>query len=74
MTTTTRMQQLGLDGLSVVEKITLIGELWDSLGDESFPLTDEQEAELERRIELYKADPKRGSPWPEVMARIRASR
>jgi putative addiction module component (TIGR02574 family) len=72
----TTMQKLGLDKLSVEERLSLIGELWDSVldGRDDVELTPEQEAELDRRLDLQEADPKRGSSWEEVKARIRAAR
>lgn len=33
-------------------------------------LTDEQRAELDRRLKEYEKDPKAGSSWPEVRERI----
>jgi putative addiction module component (TIGR02574 family) len=43
------------------------------LADEKaeMPLTDAQRQDLQRRIAAYEADPKAGSGWEEVKARLR---
>lgn len=35
-----------------------------------FFLTEEQKAELDRRLALYELDPNQGSPWEEVKERL----
>jgi len=72
----TTLQKLGLDKWTVEDRLNLIEELWESVlnGDSNAGLTPEQEAELDRRLDLQEADPKRGSSLEEVEARIRASR
>lgn len=35
------------------------------------PLTWTQRAELDRRLQAYQQNPREGSSWPEVMARLR---
>lgn len=61
-----------IQGLTVSERIMLAEALWDSLSDESadINLTDEQKAELERRLSAYKVDGDQGSDWASVKARI----
>jgi putative addiction module component (TIGR02574 family) len=46
------MTTLGIDRLSVEERLQLVQEIWDSLGDrvEQMPLTPAQQQELERRL------------------------
>lgn len=63
---------LGLDRLSVAERILLVQELWDSIAGtpEAVTLTDAQKRDLERRLEAYGDDPKSGSPWEEVKDRL----
>jgi putative addiction module component (TIGR02574 family) len=58
--------------LSPAERILLVEEIWDTLASdpESVPLTDAQKRELDARLEAYYADPKAGSSWDEVKARI----
>jgi putative addiction module component (TIGR02574 family) len=60
--------------LSVSERILLVEDIWDSIAafPESVPLTDIQKQELERRLEAYHKNPVLGSPWEEVVARIKA--
>jgi len=50
----------------------LIEDIWDSLAkvSEAIPLSDDQKAELDRRLAEYEADPTAGSRWAEVRARI----
>lgn len=60
-------------GLPADEKLRLVMEVWDSLGEgEVPPPTDEQVAEAERRFEAYQRDTSRGSSADEAMKRIRA--
>ncbi len=59
--------------LSAAERLELVEELWDSIAgdDEALAATDEQRADLERRLAEADADPTGGSPWEEVEERIR---
>jgi putative addiction module component (TIGR02574 family) len=61
--------------LSLAERLELVEELWDSIAAECerapVPLTDEQVADLERRLAEADADPAGGAPWEEVLERIR---
>lgn len=59
--------------LSSEEKLSLIGELWDSLEATPVPLTDAQRSELHRRLDLLDAEGPTGSSWDEVERRIRSS-
>jgi len=58
--------------LSPAEKLTLVTELWDDLASnpEDIPITPEQIAEVERRLEEYRKNSHLGSSWEEVKARI----
>ena len=60
--------------LSVSERIQLAQDIWDSVAQvpESLALSDEEKAEIERRLEAYHKDPDRGSPWAVVRDRIRS--
>lgn len=62
------LQSLGIDRLSVDEKIVLVGAIWDSIADEPHPplLSDEQRRELERRLEDAKRNPDDVVPWETV--------
>jgi len=58
--------------LSVAERMQLVEELWDSIGEQpaDLPLTAEQRDELDRRLADCEADPNAGSPWSEVRDRL----
>ena len=66
------MQSLGIDQLSIEQRLSLVEEIWDSLGSQAdgLPLSDAQRQDLARRIAAYEADPKAGSTWEEVKARL----
>ena len=68
------LQSLGIDHLTSAERIRLVEEIWDSIPDEDVvpALTEVQQLDLRRRIAEYEADPKLGSTWEEVKARLRA--
>lgn len=72
-----RMKRLGLDKLAIEERLALLDELWDSVATSASatpPLTPEQLAELDRRLDALDASGDRGRPVAEVMAEIRRSR
>jgi putative addiction module component (TIGR02574 family) len=58
--------------LPPAERLEAIGELWDSLESQAelFPLTDEERAELDRRIAEDEADPRPGVTWAELRRRL----
>ena len=58
--------------LPPAERLEAIGELWDSLESlaELFPLTDEERAELDRRIADDEADPRPGVTWAELRRQL----
>lgn len=62
-----------LRDLPVDQRLRLVEELWDSIAadQEALPLTDEQRAELDRRLDAYEADGARGRPAELVIADIR---
>ena len=62
--------------LSVPERIQLVEDIWDSIAElpEEVPLTDEQKAELDRRLDAYHQNPDEGAPWGLVRERIRSRR
>jgi putative addiction module component (TIGR02574 family) len=66
-----RLVTLGIDKLTVEERVQLITEIWESLPELPPPnLTAEQEAELDRRIRMMDADPTALHIWPEVEERL----
>ena len=58
--------------LPIAERIRVVETIWDSIVDhpETLPLTDEQKAELDRRLDDLEKNPGTGSPWAEVRGRI----
>jgi putative addiction module component (TIGR02574 family) len=70
---TASIKALGIDRMSPDERLKLLEEIWDSLDAEAdqAPLTDAQRQDLERRIAAYEANPKAGSSWDDVKARLR---
>ena len=67
------LKALGIDQLSVAQRILLVEEIWDSIAttEEEIPLTEAQKRDLQRRIAAHEANPKAGSSWEEVKARLR---
>ena len=49
-----RGKELGIDRLSISDRITLVQEIWDSIAanPESVPLTVSRKLELDRRLDL----------------------
>lgn len=59
--------------LSIAERIQLVEDIWDSIAvvPEAVPLTEEQKAELDRRLESYQANPDEGISWQELKDKLR---
>jgi putative addiction module component (TIGR02574 family) len=71
---TTQSSQLSeILQLSVAERIQLVEDIWDSIVQipEAVPITDEQKAELDRRLESYRANPTEGISWNELKEKLR---
>ena len=68
------LQELGLDRLSVDDRIALVQALWDSVAQEveRSPLTEAQRKELERRLADSIARPDAVTPWEVIKARALA--
>ncbi len=66
--------QIDIEKLDIEQRLRLIERLWDSLSSDpqALPLTAEQEAELDRRLDEMESGDTEGIPWEEVMKRIRA--
>ena len=66
--------RIDIERLSTEERLRLIERLWDSLSEkpESVPLTKEQQAELDRRLDEIDAGDTEGIAWEEVMRRVQA--
>jgi putative addiction module component (TIGR02574 family) len=68
------VKTLGIDRLDVDERLALVEEIWATIcaDAKSFPLTDAQRAELDRRVAEDDAFPGDVVPWDEVKATARA--
>jgi putative addiction module component (TIGR02574 family) len=71
---TVSAKSLRIDRLGTEERLALIDEIWASICPDtsSFPLTDAQRAELDRRVADDDAYPDDVAPWAEVKAALRA--
>ena len=65
------LSSLGIDHLSVSERIQLVQEIWDSLAPfaEELPVSEAQRQELDRRLATLAVNPDNVIPWEEVEAR-----
>jgi len=64
---------IDIDTLTPDERLQLIEELWDSLGPDerdAIPLTAEQEAELDRRLDALEREGPTGITSDELFTRI----
>lgn len=59
--------------LSVPERIQLAEDIWDTIAEvpEAISLSDDEKAELDRRLDAYHRNPTAGSPWEAVRRKIR---
>jgi putative addiction module component (TIGR02574 family) len=58
-----------INSLTVAERLLLVEDIWDHIAGvdaTSVSLSDEQCAELDRRIETYRDNPEAGRYWNEV--------
>ncbi|MBX9961709.1 MAG: addiction module protein [Burkholderiales bacterium] len=63
------LKTLGIERLTVEERISLAEEIWDSLA-EATPLTEARRLELDRRLEDHESNPDDVVPWETVKASI----
>lgn len=51
--------------LSVAEKIQIVEDIWDSIGNapEELSLSEAEKSELDKRLESYKQNPNEGIEW-----------
>ena len=64
------LQALGIDRLSIEDRIALAQAIWDSIPVEPHRplLTDAQRQELQRRLDDHEANPDDVIPWEKVKA------
>ena len=62
-----------LQELPVEERIRIVEDLWDSIAadQKALPLTVDQKAELDRRLDAYEVDKNRGRLATDAVADIR---
>jgi putative addiction module component (TIGR02574 family) len=63
-------EALGIDRLSIPERIALVQEILDSVAAEAqdVPLTEMQRQEIDRRLAAHRANPEAAIPWEQVEA------
>lgn len=68
------LKSLGIDQLSVSDRIQLVQEIGDSIAatPEELPLTEAQKQELDRRLAAHQARPDGVIPWDVVKAQAKA--
>jgi len=64
------LQALGIDRLSIEDRISLANAIWESIANESHAplLTEAQRTELQRRLADHTANPQDVIPWEQVKA------
>jgi len=64
------LKTLGIDQLSIPERIALVQEIWESVASElpRAELTEEQRMELRRRAAEHAANPEDVVPWEQIKA------
>ncbi|MFM9971534.1 MAG: addiction module protein [Burkholderiales bacterium] len=68
------VKTLGIDRLNIDDRLALVEEIWASIcvDANTFPLTEQQRAELDRRVAEDDAFPDDVTPWDEIKASARA--
>jgi putative addiction module component (TIGR02574 family) len=68
------LQSLGIDQMSVADRLRLVQEIWDSIAAETegAPLTEAERLEVDRRLAAHRANPKAAISWEQVEADARA--
>lgn len=67
-----RIDSLGIDRLSVRDRLDLIDQIWDSLPDHVEPqdIPEWHRAEIAKRRASATQEPGAGKPWREVLQRL----
>jgi putative addiction module component (TIGR02574 family) len=67
---TPTLESLGIDQLSVEERIELAERIWDSIASDvaKAPLTEAEKQEIDRRLAAHEANPHAAIPWEQVEA------
>lgn len=64
---------IDLAALTTEQKLDLIDELWASVQSDDLTLTDEQRAELDRRLDRLEREGPSGHSWESVRAEMTSS-
>lgn len=66
------IEALGIDRLSIRERLELIEQIWDSLPEQVNPdeVPEWHRAELAKRLAEAEASPRAGKPWREALERF----
>lgn len=72
----TTMKALGIDQLSIADRLALVMEIWDSIAPnpEALPLTEDLKRLLDRRLGELDANPTNVLTWEEIQAHIRGKK
>lgn len=62
-----------INSLPVDDRLRIVEGVWDNIQNEGrgIPMTPEQKAELNRRIDKYEANPDGGVTWDQLLERFR---
>jgi putative addiction module component (TIGR02574 family) len=68
----TSVKALGIDRLSVADRLHLVEEIWDSIADslDTMEIPQSHQEELDRRLAAMRDDPHAGATWEVVKARL----
>jgi putative addiction module component (TIGR02574 family) len=66
------LQSLGIDQMTPDERLALIEAIWDSLAADAdnLPIPAWHKEELDRRLAAHQDNPRAGSSWEDVKARL----
>ena len=65
-------KSLGINNLSLAERVMLVEEIWDSIAAEAdaLEMLQSHKGELDLRLADHNADPGSGSSWEDVKTRL----
>ena len=55
-----------IETMSTSDKVSLIGEIWDSIKEDTYSLPEWQIKILKNRIDEHEKNPNSGKPWCEI--------
>jgi putative addiction module component (TIGR02574 family) len=57
--------------MSVEDRIQLVSSIWDSIAKDTIPVSEEHQRILQERLKDHQANPSEGTPWREVLEKLR---